>query len=136
MVESQMLSLVTKTRPFLNLIKRRGLKAMFLAIDDLWLYNYHSHRYDGTTLVVFETIQFIEQKQWEIVGLEQPKENLEGLIDQVELYNPESNIKYMEEERKNNLFATNTLDFFVFNVPLVLVTVALLNRLFHCLFRF
>ena len=37
---------------------------MFLAIDDLWLYNYHNHQYDGTTLVIFETIQFIEQKQW------------------------------------------------------------------------
>ena len=55
-LKNEVLSLLEKVRPFLNFIKRRGLKAMFLAIDDLWLYNYHSHQYDGTALTIFETI--------------------------------------------------------------------------------
>ena len=59
-VESSLLNLLSRVRPFLNFIKRRGVKALFLAVDDLWLYHYHSNQYDGTALAVFETIEFIE----------------------------------------------------------------------------
>ena len=41
-----------KARIFANFIKRRGLKSLFLAMDDLWLYNFHLQEYDGTVLVV------------------------------------------------------------------------------------
>ena len=109
---------------------------MFLALDDLWLYNYHNHRYDGTALTIFETIQFIEEKQWEITGLDGAKETVETAIEDISLYNPQSNKRYMEEERKNNLFVASTMDFFAFHVPFVLVFVFLLNRLFYCLFNY
>ena len=109
---------------------------MFLALDDLWLYNYHNHQYDGTALTIFETIQFIEEKQWEVTGMDGPKETVETAIEDISLYNPQSNKRYMEEERKNNLFVASTMDFFAFHVPLVLVLVFLLNRLFYCLFDF
>ena len=46
---------------------------MLLAMDDLWLYNYHKMHYDGTALTIFETIAFVEEKQWEIVGLNEAK---------------------------------------------------------------
>ena len=59
MVEDEALNILAKIRPMLNFVKRRGVKALFLAVDDLWLYNYHRNQYDGTALVVFETIQFI-----------------------------------------------------------------------------
>ena len=133
---NQILSWAAKLRPVLNFIKRRGLKAMFLALDDLWLYNYHNHQYDGTPLTIFETIQFIEEKQWEVTGMDGPKETVETAIEAISLYNPQSNKRYMEEERKNNLFVASTMDFFAFHVPLVLVLVFLLNRLFYCLFDF
>ena len=58
------LDLITKIRPFLNFIRRKGIKSMFLAVDDLWLYEYHKQEYDGSTKTVLSTIRFIEQKQW------------------------------------------------------------------------
>ena len=57
--ESQVLDIMSRIRPMLNFVKRRGVKALFLTVEDLWLYNYHRNQYDGTALVVFETIQFI-----------------------------------------------------------------------------
>ena len=57
--ESSILDWGGKARIFTNFIKRRGLKSLFLAMDDLWLYNFHLQEYDGTVLVVFETIDFI-----------------------------------------------------------------------------
>ena len=62
--ESNTLKWISKTRTLLNFIKRRGVKTLFLAVDDLWLYNFHSQQYDGTVEIVFETIDFIEEKQW------------------------------------------------------------------------
>ena len=109
---------------------------MFLALDDLWLYNYHKIHYDGTALTIFETIQFIEEKKWELVSLEKVKERVETSIEDVSLYNPYSNQDYMEKERKNNLFLANTMDYFAFHVPAILVFVFLSNKLFYCLFNF
>ena len=42
-IESQFLGIFVKIRAFLNVIKRRGLKSAFLALDDLWLYSYHKN---------------------------------------------------------------------------------------------
>ena len=63
-VENKGLSIFTDIRPILNLIRRRGLKWMFMVVDDLWLYQYHKQDYDGIVKVVFKTISFIEEKQW------------------------------------------------------------------------
>ena len=52
-VESATLDWVGKVRVLLNFIKRRGVKTLFLAVDDLWLYNFHSQQYDGTVELVF-----------------------------------------------------------------------------------
>ena len=135
-IQSQALSLAAKARPVLNFIKGRGLKSLMVGLNGLWLYNYHNQTYDGTVLTVFETIRFVQEKQWEIAGLEEAKEAVETSIEQMDLYNPESNQKYMEEERKNNLFLASTMDFFAFHVPMMLLLVFLLNRLFYCLFNF
>ena len=72
-MKSGSLELVTKIRPFINFIRRKGFKAMFAAVDDIWLYNYHKREYDGTVQNVFETIRFVEEKQWDMVGLEETK---------------------------------------------------------------
>ena len=40
-----------------------------MMIDDLWLYQYHKIKYKGIVRDVFKTISFVEEKQWEIVGL-------------------------------------------------------------------
>ena len=135
-VESQVLGIVAKVRPVLNFIKRRGVKALFLAVDDLWLYNYHRNQYDGTALVVFETIQFIQEQQYEVVGLDDAKEEIETSIEQVDRYNVQSNPTYLDKERKGNLFIASTMDYFAFHVPLILLVVFLFNRLFYCLFNF
>ena len=68
---------------------------MFLALDDLWLYNYHRVHYDGTALTMFETIQLIEERKWSLVGLEQAKEKVETYATNSR-HNPFSNRKYME----------------------------------------
>ena len=79
-VESRALDICARARPLLNFIKRRGVKSLLLAVDDLWLYNYHRNQYDGTALVVFETIQFIQEQQYEVVGLDDAKEEIETSV--------------------------------------------------------
>ena len=68
-IENGSLSIFITIRPFLNILRRKGLKFLFLAIDDLWLYQYHKIKYDGTIREVFSTISFIQEKQWQIIGL-------------------------------------------------------------------
>ena len=123
-------------RVFLNVMKRKGFKALFFAVDDIWLYDYHKRRYDGILKDVFRTIRFVEEKQWEIVGLEEVKDEVENSIQEVPEYNRYSNPTYLDIERKNNLFIDSTMDFFVFFVPLTLVSVFLFNRIFYLLFNY
>ena len=63
-IGSQVLSIFTDVRPVLNLARRKGLKWIFMVVDDLWLYQYHKQDYDGIVEDVFRTISFIEQRQW------------------------------------------------------------------------
>ena len=65
-----------------NYFKRRGIKSFCLALDDLWLYNYHKNHYDGTARTIFETIRYVEEKQWQLVGLEEQREAVENSIEQ------------------------------------------------------
>ena len=134
-VKNKVLNYAGKIRVFLNFMKRRGFKALFLAVDDLWLYNFHVMEYDGTVKVVFETIAFIEERQWEVVGLEEERELVEESVKVAQFYNPYSNTVYMMKERKNNLFISSTTDYFVFFLPATIILMFLLNRLFHCLFN-
>ena len=52
-MKNDVLEMITKVRPFLNFMRRKGLKSMFAAVDDIWLYNYHKMEYDGTVQNVF-----------------------------------------------------------------------------------
>ena len=70
------------------------------------------------------------------MGLEKVKDNLENSVEVVDEYNVHSNPKYLKEERKNDLFIDSTYDYFVFFVPIAIVLVALLNRMFYCLFKY
>ena len=90
------LQIVNRVRPLVNFIKRKGLKSFFVAIDDLWLYNYHKRQYDGTVKTVFNTIRFIEEKQWEIIELEEIKDKIEQSIQEAPSYNPFSNPTYLD----------------------------------------
>ena len=74
-IENKGLSVFTDIRPLLNLLRRKGLKWMFMVVDDLWLYQYHKQDYDGIMNDVFRTISFVEEKQWEIVGLDEVLED-------------------------------------------------------------
>ena len=68
-IESGWFEIMTKVRPFLAFITRKGFKAFFFIINDLWLYDYHEREYDGILKEIFKAISFVEEKQWEIVGL-------------------------------------------------------------------
>ena len=82
-VESnEVLNTVAILKSIFNYIERRGIKSLCLALDDLWLYNYHKNNYDGTALTIFETIKYIEEKQWQLVGLDQERETVEHSIQQ------------------------------------------------------
>ena len=50
-------------------------------------------------------------------------------------YIPFTNSKYLEVERKDSLFWTNTKDYFTVYVPLIIVLFIILNRLFRLLSR-
>ena len=74
MVESDPITIVLAIRPFLNIVRRKGMKFFFMVLDDLWLYNYHKQKYKGVIKRVFITIKFVEDKQWEIIQLEEVKD--------------------------------------------------------------
>lgn len=59
MIESGILEVTSIARPFMNFLKRKGVKTLFFLIDDLWLYNFHKKDYDGIIYNVFQTIKFI-----------------------------------------------------------------------------
>ena len=50
---NEVLNLMAVLKSISNYFKRRGIKSFCLALDDLWLYNYHKNDYDGTALTVF-----------------------------------------------------------------------------------
>ena len=79
-LKSDWLTVALKIHLVTNFIRRRGMKSLLFAIDNLWLYNFHQQEFDGTTLSVLETIAFFEEKKWEIVRLEEIKEDLETSI--------------------------------------------------------
>ena len=131
-----LLSIISKIRPFLALLRSSGVKSFLFVVSDLRLYEYHQKKYDGLAKQVFVVARFIEDKQWEIVGLLGVKEGLESSIEVASHYYPLSNPTYLDEERKSNLFVQSTMDYFVFFLPLTLVLVVLFNRLFYCLFNY
>ena len=62
-----------------------------MMLDDLWLYQYHQKQYEGIIKEMFITIAFIEEKQWEVVGLNQYLDELKAKIEDIPRYNPHSN---------------------------------------------
>ena len=118
---SQSLSIFVSVRPFLNVLKKRGYRWMFMVIDDLWLYQYHQKEYEGIIRDVFATIAFMEEKQWEIVGLSQYLDEMKAEIKEISQYNADSNKRYMEVSRNNNFLLDNIFDFLLLSVPLMLV---------------
>ena len=107
---------------------------MFMMVDDLWLYQYHQQRYEGIIRDVFRTIAFIEEKQWEVVGLQQHLEQLKAQMVDISRYNAHSNRRYMEEARQNNYLLDNLLDFLLLSVPLLVILEFINYRLFFCTF--
>ena len=135
-IKSQVIKVVKDMRPMLNIIRKRGMKFIFFMVDDLWLYQYHKRNYNGIVRKVLNTISFIEEKQWEIVGLEEPLKSMTRRVDDLPKYNPYSNKKYMEEARKNNYMISSLLDFLVFHVPFTFLVVFILNKIFYALFNY
>ena len=107
-----------------------------MVVDDLWLYQYHQKEYEGIIRQVFATIAFVEEKQWEVVGLSQYLDEMKAKIPDIPRYNPHSNEKYMRESRNNNLLLDNLLDFLVFSVPLMVLLEFLYYKVFYCLFDY
>ena len=130
------LNIFVSVRPFLNMIRRRGTKWVFMMVDDLWLYQYHEQEYDGIIKDVFETISLIEERQWEIVGLQRYAEEVKGSMKDLSKYNPHSNEKFMREARNNNVLLDSLIDFLLFSVPLTLLMEFLFYRLFFLLFDY
>ena len=123
-------------RPFLNVLRKRGVKWIFMMVDDLWLYQYHQQEYDGIIKIVFGTISLVEEKQWEIIGLQPYAEKIKEQLKDLPKYNPHSNEKFMREARNNNVLIDSLLDFLLFSVPLTLVMEFFLYRLFFLTFNY
>ena len=100
-IENPILFVLAKSRPALNLIRRRGLKGLFFIVGDLWLYNFHQQQYDGSTQTVIEIIALIEEKQYELIGLEKVKEQMEERLEesiaQLNEYNCEANPTFIQK---------------------------------------
>ena len=103
-LESAALAVASKTKPVLNAVKGKAFKPLFLALADLRMYAYHIKKYDGTTKQIINTIRFVEDKQWEVLGLTEVKEGIENSLELAKQYYPLANPTYLDEERKSNLF--------------------------------
>ena len=135
-IGSAALDFAARARFFVNLVRRGGFKFTFFVVDDLWLYSYHDKKYDGVVRQVLDVIQLVEEKQWELMGLTELKQSLEDSMQEGQPYNAYSNERHMEEARSNDVFVGNTVDFFVFGLPALLLFVFLCNRLFYLLFNY
>ena len=135
-VENRALAALNNVMPFMGVVKKRGFKMVFLSLEDLWLYNYHRQSYDGFAGQVFSTISFLQENQWEMIGLGGWLHSIESSIEVTEQYNPYSNAKYAQESRKNDFLLSSILDFLAFSIPLNLMMVFLLNRMFYFLFNY
>ena len=78
----------------------------------------------------------MEEKQWEIVGLQPFAEEIKGSMKDLPKYNPHSNEKFMREARNNNVLLDSILDFLIFSVPLTLLMEFLFYRLFFLTFNY
>ena len=119
-----------------NFVKRQGLKFGFIILDDLWLYSFHNQEYSGEFLEVLKILSFIEENQWKIIGLEEWLNKVESTIDYPSEYNVHSDPKFLKIQRKNSSLLLNTLDFFIFSVPLTVLFVIGLNKAFYLLFEY
>ena len=75
------LDAITKAKPMLVLLRGSGIKAFLFVVSDLRLYEYHKQKYDGMAKQVFVVARFMDDKQWELVGLAGVKEQLEASIE-------------------------------------------------------
>ena len=80
------LTILSKIRPFIVLLRSSGIKTFLFILADLRLYEYHQKKYDGMAKQVFVVARFLEDKQWEIVGLLDVKEELESSIEVTRQY--------------------------------------------------
>ena len=133
---SPSLSIFVSVRPFLNVLKKRGHRWIFMMLDDLWLYQYHQKEYGGIVRDVFVTIAFVEEKQWEVVGLKEYLDDMKAQIKDIPKYNAHSNKRYMEVSRNNNFLLDNLLEFLVLSVPLMIILEFIYYKIFYCLFDY
>ena len=130
------MSIFTDAKPLVNLVKKKGMKNIFFALDDLWLYQYHEQEYDGVVKDVFQLISLTQERQWEIIGLGEYLFAVEDSIEDTPKYNAYSNQRYLQEARKNNFLISSTLDYLILSVPSMIIMVFLLNRIFYLLFNY
>ena len=135
-IENPNLSIFVSVRPFLNVLKKRGHRWVFMVIDELWLYQYHQKEYEAISRDVFATIAFMEEKQWEIVGLSQYLDEMKAEIKEISQYNADSNKRYMEVSRNNNFLLDNIFDFLLLSVPLIIILEFIYYKIFYCLFDY
>ena len=135
-IENQVLSIFMDTKPLTNLLKKKGMKTIFVALDDLWLYQYHEQEYDGVMKDIFELISLTQERQWEIIGLGEYIFQIEDSLQDIPKYNAFSNEKYLQKARKNNFLMSSLIDYLVLSVPFTLALVFVFNKIFYLLFNY
>ena len=85
---------------------------------------------------MFKTIAFVEERQWEVIGLRDYLQQMKDDIGEIPKFNPHSNVRFMEEARNNNVLLDSLLDFLVLAVPLTLMMWFLYYHIFYCLFHY
>ena len=82
-------------------------------------------------------IRLIEEKQWDLIGLDDEKIKVEEKIsDPLKYYNVYSNPTYLIKQRNNSIVYDSLEAYVVFFLPTVFVFVFLMNRIFYLLFNY
>lgn len=106
------------------------LKYAYLFVEDVWLYNYDSVRYEGTMAVVFNTSSLIESMKFRVLdrllGL-LPYQQAMGFSEQ---YSNFTRPRFVEIEGSSAVLLEACFAFFVYTLPLTLACCLALYFLF------
>jgi hypothetical protein len=107
---------------------------LFIYLDRLQLYVYHTAEYQGIMGEALAFVDNIKQRAWNIVQHKQVEEWLESPFE-LPSYVAYADLQFQKIERSDYLLVQNTKQYFLVYIPLTLLFFCLFNRAFYLLFK-
>lgn len=118
----------------LNIFRVNNLQRLYFFIDDFKFHNYHQVEYDGELKALLDMILTFQENVWNMFSFVPFLSWLSEPFD-IDSYEQHTNSKFRVVEKGDSFFLQRTKKFFLLNLPMVLLSFFLLNRLFYCVFH-